>query len=178
MKLIKALKWIFLVLGIVCFAALIALIIFVSRANELIAVWRFTENFMVNFLAIAAPLLLSLSAFMEYFQVVKRQFGRKKLPLGLALVFLGASAFSLLIFKTDGLRESLKELKSPDGAKTLYYIDGENSYEKALSVYSRKNFFEYDLTFYAEEENFDDIVWEEDGVEFGAKKYEYTEYSE
>jgi len=178
MKLIKALKWIFLVLGILCFAALIALIVFVSSSKELIAVWKFTENFMVNLLAIAAPLLLSLSAFMEYFKVVKRQFGRKKLPLGLALVFLGASAFALLVFKTDGLKESLVELKSPDGAKTLYYIDGENSYEKELSVYSRKNFFEYDLAFYADEEKFDDIIWNEDSVEFDDKKYEYSEYSE
>lgn len=170
MKLIKALKWIFLVLGGICLGAMIFLIIFIGDTNELIAVWKFTEKFMVNALALAAPTFLCLGTFMAFLQIWKRQYGGKRLPSVLSLVFLGALGFSFLVFGTDWLGESLRSMKSPDGRHTLYYIDGENGEKESRSVYRKNGTFEYERIFYSDK-GLSDFEWNDDGVEHNGKTF-------
>ncbi|MCR4793690.1 MAG: hypothetical protein K5898_00630 [Ruminococcus sp.] len=171
MKLIKALKWFFLALGIVCLGAMIGLVFFIGDTNQLFAVWKFTEKFMVNALALAAPAFLCLGTFMAFLQIWKRQYGGKKLPFVLSLVFLGAVGFSLLVFGTDWLGESLETMKSPDGKHSLYYIDGEDGETESRSVYRKSGVFEYERIFYSDD-NFSDFEWSEDGVEHDGKNFE------
>ena len=164
MKLIKALKWIFLVLGILCLGAMICLMVFIGDTNQLIAIWKFTEKFMVNVLALAAPAFLCLGTFMAFLQIWKRQYGGKRLPSVLSLVFL--------IFGTNWLGESLVSMKSPDGKHTLYYVDGEGGEKESRSVYRKSGMFEYERIFYSDK-SFSDFQWAEDGVEHNGKIFKY-----
>ena len=172
MKVIKALKWLFLVLGVLCLGAMIFLMLFIGDTNELIAVWKFTERFMVNVLALAAPTFLCLGTFMAFLQIWKRQYGGKRLPSVLSLVFLGALGFSFLVFGTDWLGESLGSLKSPDGKHTLYYIEGSSDDRGSRSVYRKNGMFEYERIFYSDK-SFSDFKWSDDGVEHNGKVFKY-----
>ena len=172
MKLIKALKWLFLILGILSLAAMICLMVFIGDTNELIAIWKFTERFMVNVLALAAPAFLCLGTFMAFLQIWKRQYGGKRLPSVLSLVFLGALGFSFLIFGTDWLGESLVSMKSPDGKHTLYYVDGESDEKESRSVYRKSGMFEYERIFYSDK-SFSDFKWSENGVEHNGQIFKY-----
>lgn len=178
MKVIKAAKWLFLFLGLVSLVALGLVVVIGGKPDTLLAVWKFTENFMLNVLVVASPLLLCLASFMGWIQVKKRGYGGKRLPLMLTLVFLAATAFSALAFRMKCLDESLEKLKSPDGSHTLYYISGENGEDRIVPIYRRNNFFIYERLFYIGDDSFDDIIWRADGAENSGTLFDYSEYGD
>ena len=158
--------------------ALLAFFTFTGNSyKKMRAIGCVTEDMISDILFVISPLLVGLAAFAAYIVIVKRYYGRKNTMLVMAIMFV---CFSWIAYLTKGIDTDrvLHKIKSPDGKYYLYYVQERNDYLDTdwMRVYRRTGLFTYDAVFSVDNDKIDLLEWDDKGVEYDGKIYDYSWY--
>ena len=177
MKIIKFSRGLFFTLALL-FGCLFTFLAFTGNSyRKMRAIGCITEDLISDILFVISPLLMGIAALAAFIVIVKRCYGRKRLMLVMAIMFICFSGIAYLARGIDTNR-IMRELESPDGKHMLYYVQERNDYLGTdwMRVYRRTGFFTYDAVFSVDNDKTDLIKWDDNDVEYNGKIYEYSSY--